>query len=87
MRVTPDHLKELEEEYNNKNWENFKRVAHTIKPNAEFMGIASLKEIFRSIDNLPAEEVSKFITTDNFIKLKEVLTESCSELSEEIKHL
>ena len=87
LKVTPGHLKELEEKSNNGDWVELKHVAHTMKPNVALMGISSLNDIFSNLDGLIPDEVAEFLTQDIITKLKRILNESFKELERDIKDI
>jgi PAS domain S-box-containing protein len=51
----PPAVKEIQEAYDQKNYEIIKKVAHRIKPSIDNMGIATLKPVIREIELLALE--------------------------------
>ncbi|NQY68418.1 MAG: Hpt domain-containing protein [Flavobacteriales bacterium] len=87
VKVTPDHVDTLITGYEKKDWLEVKRIAHTMKPNVEFMGILSLKSVFVEIDRLQPAELEIYLIKDIMVNLEEVLKQSLVELELELKDL
>lgn len=50
LSTTPDVIADLKTEFNNNNLEDLGLKAHSIKPQAQYMGISSLKEVLIRIE-------------------------------------
>ena len=83
LEVAPKTFAEMQRNLDNKDWEQLRINAHSLKPQADFMGISSLKEALSKIEetvktnNLEGIEKlfneSLEIATNSEIRLKEIL--------------
>jgi HPt (histidine-containing phosphotransfer) domain-containing protein len=53
----PDMLKDLKRHTEDKNWEEVKIIAHSLKPQSGYMGIKSLEQDLRTIEDLAGNQV------------------------------
>lgn len=51
LNTAPDSFKKMEQNINDQAWSDLAINAHSLKPQAEFMGIPSLKEVLIEIEN------------------------------------
>lgn len=85
LDVAPKTFEEMKRNLNNKDWEQLRINAHSLKPQADFMGMNSLKEElikieeavktknFNALDTLLATSLT--ISTNSAMVLKEMLEE------------
>ena len=83
LEVAPKTFAEMQRNLDNKDWEQLRINAHSLKPQADFMGISNLKEALSKIEetvktnNLEGIEKlfneSLEIATNSEIRLKEIL--------------
>jgi len=52
LKSTPDIIEEFQKELENNNFENLRLKAHSIKPQAQYMGITTLKEVLIEIERV-----------------------------------
>lgn len=53
----PEQLQELKQYTDDKNWEEVRIVAHSLKPQMGYMGIKSLEQDLRTIEDYAGEKV------------------------------
>jgi HPt (histidine-containing phosphotransfer) domain-containing protein len=51
LNTAPDSFKKMQQNIKDKSWSDLAINAHSLKPQAEFMGIPSLKEVLIEIEN------------------------------------
>ena len=68
LDVAPKTFEEMKRNLNNKDWEQLRINAHSLKPQADFMGINSLKEELIKIEEA--------VQTNNFDILENLLNTS-----------
>ncbi len=51
LNTAPDSFKKMQQNIKDKSWPDLAINAHSLKPQAEFMGIPSLKEVLIEIEN------------------------------------
>ncbi len=83
LDVAPKTFAEMQRNLNDKDWEQLRINAHSLKPQADFMGIASLKEaliqIEEAVKNNHLEGIDKLLneshtlSSDSEIILKQLL--------------
>lgn len=83
LDVAPKTFAEMQRNLNDKDWEQLRINAHSLKPQADFMGIASLKEalikIEEAVKNNHLDEIEKLLnethtlSSDSEIILKQLL--------------
>ena len=83
----PGYLSSLEQNMQSQNWQEVRDIAHTIKPNIDYMGIDNLKEVVRKIernagDRNDLEEIPQLVDT-----MKKVCMEAIGELKGEAEKL
>ena len=78
LEVTPKTMQEMQRNMENKDWEQLRINAHSLKPQADFMGINSLKAVLIKI-----EEAVQMNHTDKI----EVLYNNALALSMESQEL
>ena len=60
LSIAPDIFDRMSSDIQNQHWENLAINAHSLKPQADFMGIADLKAILIQIeDSVKQGEISK----------------------------
>jgi len=52
LKSAPAIIDEIQKEFENKNLENLRLKAHSIKPQAQYMGIITLKEVLIEIEGV-----------------------------------
>ncbi|MCB0395916.1 MAG: Hpt domain-containing protein [Flavobacteriales bacterium] len=83
----PEYLQQLENHMLKQDWQEVKALAHTIKPNIDYMGIDNLKEVVRRIEKLAGEETETEEIPALLSKMKEVCSEAIQELRVEADKL
>jgi HPt (histidine-containing phosphotransfer) domain-containing protein len=53
----PEQLKDLKRHVEEKNWEEVKIIAHSLKPQSGYMGIKSLEQDLRTIEDYAGNQV------------------------------
>lgn len=51
LNTAPDSFKKMQQNIHDKSWSDLAINAHSLKPQAEFMGIPKLKEVLIEIEN------------------------------------
>jgi len=87
LEHTPDSLKKITLNAENKQWERVRAIAHRIKPSIDFMGINSLKEDIRLIEEYSQEPVNPAEIMILTQRLKKVCEEAMTQLREELTQL
>ncbi len=57
LKNTPDELKKLEEDTQNKDWEELSKIAHKLKGTVGYMGIKQIEETIRTVENNSARKL------------------------------
>ena len=83
---TPKLLEDMENYINNKDWEQLRISAHSLKPQAELIGISSLNQSLLKIENAVKEKNYSSLETI-FINTKTIYSHSQEVLKEQIKKL
>lgn len=83
LNTAPDSFKKMQQNIKNKSWAELAINAHSLKPQAEFMGIARLKDVLNEMENKAKNadlkdmetlfERANAIHTDSEIYLKEFM--------------
>jgi hypothetical protein len=87
LEHTPDSLEKLTQHAENKQWERVRAVAHKIKPSIDFMGLNSLKEDIRLIEEYSHDQENPAEIMKLTERLKEVCEEAMKQLREELSQL
>ncbi len=86
LDVAPKTFEEMESNLSNQEWEQLRINAHSLKPQAEFMGILRLKEELNNI-----EEAVKLNTLDGiealFVSAQQLSADSVTELKAALDQL
>ena len=81
LDVAPKTFEEMQRNLNNKDWEQLRINAHSLKPQAEFMGVLQLKE-----ELIKIEEAVKLNNLDGvealFVSAQKLSADSETELKE-----
>lgn len=83
---TPKLFEDMENYLKNENWEQLKISAHSLKPQAELIGISSLFKSLVEIEDAVKEGNYSSLKTI-FINIKTIHNHSQKELKEQIKKL
>ena len=80
LKITPVHVEEIKSHFKNKKYKEIGDVAHGMKPSIDQMGIISLYQTIRDLENEGknngrAEKIEKLIK-----EIDEVLSEVCLQL-------
>jgi signal transduction histidine kinase/HPt (histidine-containing phosphotransfer) domain-containing protein len=57
LNKTPEAMKEMNEHYHNRNWEEFKKIAHRIKPSFGYMGMPEIQQSLSKLEQLTDKEL------------------------------
>jgi len=81
LNQIPEFIREMQESCNQKEWEALSRVAHRAKSSVAIMGMHSLAEMLKELENLSRErkDVDKFPEYINRFAFE------CNEASRELK--
>ena len=86
LDVAPKTFEEMKRNLNNKDWEQLRINAHSLKPQADFMGINSLKEELIKIEE--AVQIKNFDVLENlFTKSLKIAADSEIILKEMLEKL
>lgn len=83
LSETPNELQKMENALINEDWGQVYKIAHKIKPNIAFMGIAELAPVIQNILNYSKEEIQLDQFPKLFNKMKLILFRVFSELEDE----
>lgn len=85
LEVAPKAFEEMQRNLNGKDWEQLRINAHSLKPQADFMGISSLKNVLVKIEAAVKEQklddineyftLAKRISINSTNALKDILRE------------
>jgi HPt (histidine-containing phosphotransfer) domain-containing protein len=56
LQAAPAGIESMQQHYDNRNWEQLKSAAHSLKPQVGYMGIGSLKETVQRIEEYAREQ-------------------------------
>lgn len=56
LNIAPETFQKMEQDINNKDWEQLRIKAHSLKPQADYMGIQGLKAVLVDIEKNVLEE-------------------------------
>jgi HPt (histidine-containing phosphotransfer) domain-containing protein len=86
LDVAPKTFEEMKRNINSKDWEQLRINAHSLKPQADFMGIDSLKEELIKIEE--AVKIKHFDILENLFSTSfKIATDSEMILKEMLEHL
>ena len=84
LERAPDQLKDLKNHVENKNWEEVKIVAHSLKPQMGYMGIKVLEQDLRTIEDYAENKVRLEQLPGLVQHLEMVLERAFEELRKEV---
>lgn len=77
----PEYLRQLEVAFQEKNWEEFKGVAHTLKSASSFLGMLNMMHVIISIENMAVEELSLETIEQYYVYIRQ----NCENAIKEVK--
>lgn len=80
LNGTPENLKKIEEAFSKKDYSALSRVAHSIKPHFNYMGMKKAKELCENMENYSPEKDDFEQIPFLIIQLKEACSKSFEEL-------
>ncbi len=81
LETTPENLKKIDDAYAQRDYLAVSRIAHTIKPHYNYMGIKQATELSATIERYCNEEINLEQIPQLINKLKEVCEKSFIELA------
>ena len=84
LERAPEQLRELKANLENKNWEEVKIIAHSLKPQMGYMGIKSLEQDLRTIEDYAGNNVRLEQLPGLVQHLETVLEKAFAELRKEL---
>ena len=78
-----EYTREMQESYDQKNWQSLSRIAHKAKSSVAIMGMHSLAEMLKEMETLSGEQQD----VDKFQQYICRFTEDCNEASQELKKI
>jgi len=85
IEQTPESIRNLETNLDNKNWVMLRAVAHKMKPSFSFVGLQELIDVIKKIEDYAETETNLGELPLLIKRVKEVCGEAISELNEDIE--
>lgn len=82
MEITPKNVQELKLAVQNKKYEEAGKIAHSMKPSLDQMGITSLHQTIRDLEKLKTEELDHRNIQPLISKLDETLKQVYNQLGD-----
>ncbi|GJM17432.1 MAG: hypothetical protein DHS20C13_27590 [Thermodesulfobacteriota bacterium] len=79
LKIAPETFQNMEQHVIDKDWEQLRIKAHSLKPQADYMGIASLKAVL--------VEMEQSVHEEKFERLRELYEKAAKIHAESIPHL
>ena len=57
LNKTPQAISEMNDHFKNKNWEEFKKIAHRIKPSFGYMGMSEIQNALSKVELMNDKEL------------------------------
>ena len=86
LKSTPKVIDDLHNEFEEKNWENLKLKAHSIKPQAQYMGVDDLRDTLIEIESIVKNNGDISRLEALIVRAKEINAMAMSELNEFISN-
>ena len=84
LEHTPDSLEKITRHAENKQWDRVRAVAHKIKPSIDFMGLKSLEQDIRLIEEYADDQTNLVEILTLTQRLKEVCEQAMQQLRKEL---
>jgi HPt (histidine-containing phosphotransfer) domain-containing protein len=85
LTQTPEMLDNMAKYLHEKKWQELRGVAHKMKPTIDFVGIHSIKDTVKTVEQYAAEQIHLDLLPDLVTKVIQVCSTAITELKEEIK--
>lgn len=87
IKETPNALKNIDEHFDNQEWDELYKQAHKIKPNMDYMGMIQARELILDIEEqAKSREISDDLG-DKIKKFNTLCSQALDELTEKIEEL
>ncbi|HET6993307.1 MAG TPA: PAS domain S-box protein, partial [Bacteroidia bacterium] len=87
LTQSPPMLAEMSKSLNEKRWKDLRGIAHKMRPSLDFIGIHSIKEVVKNIENYSNEEINLDLLPEMVGQVKEVCSKAMEELKSELTKL
>lgn len=80
LSETPPAIDKLEKHLSTSNWDEFRAIAHKIKPSFSFVGIKELEEVIKSAEEYSRTRTNLGLLPEIVSKVKTITEEASQEL-------
>lgn len=82
--LTPSYIDDLDEAFNNQNWDKLSKIAHKIKPSINLVGIDSLNTDFQNLEAFALDEKDLKSIPDIMNRIKIYMPKMFQEIEEKL---
>ena len=87
LNKTPEAISEMHSHFRNKNWEEFKKVAHRIKPSFGFMGMQEIQQALSKVELMSDTELREPEVDELLVEVETRTAQAYSQLRSELSIL
>lgn len=87
LNKTPEAISEMHSHFRNKNWEEFKKVAHRIKPSFGFMGMQEIQQALSKVELMSDSELREPEVDELLVEVETRTAQAYSQLRSELSIL
>ncbi len=84
LNKTPEAIKEMNEYYSSKKWEDFRRIAHRIKPSFGYMGMPEVQQSLSQLELLSENELQEISVEKTLMDITTRTNEAYTQLRTEL---
>ena len=87
LNKTPEAIQEMNRHYTSRNWEEFKKIAHRIKPSFGYMGMPEIQKSLSWLENLEEKELLEIKVEKSLMEITARTNQAYSQLNVELNNL
>lgn len=87
LNKTPQAISEMHDHFKNKNWDEFKKVAHRIKPSFGYMGMSEIQTALSKVELMNEKELREPEVDELLMEIESRTTQAYAQLRSELTTL
>ena len=87
LNKTPEAITEMYEHFKNKNWDEFRKVAHRIKPSFGYMGMSEIQNALSKVELMNEKELKEPAVDELLIEIESRTSQAYAQLRSELTTL
>jgi HPt (histidine-containing phosphotransfer) domain-containing protein len=87
VKAAPGQIKTMKSQCESQDWNSLRTTAHSLKPQAGYMGAGELKELFLRIEKYAGEQVNLAAVPDLIEQIETISAQAINELEQVVENL